>query len=88
MVSFFSCIDFLFVCSLCRKKLGIASAGAAGLKEFTQSLNGWEVPRKFLFPARNAPSVLFLFPARNVPSVLFLFPARNVPSRSRYILTI
>ena len=33
--------DILFVCSLCRKKLGIASAGAAGLKEFTQSLNGW-----------------------------------------------
>ena len=30
--------------SLCRKNLGIASAGAAGLKEFTQSLNGWEVP--------------------------------------------
>ena len=46
MVSFFSCIgtDILFVCSLCRKNLGIASAGAAGLKEFTQSLNGWEVP--------------------------------------------
>ena len=40
----FLCIDFLFVCSLCRKNLGIASAGAAGLKEFTQSLNGWEVP--------------------------------------------
>ena len=36
--------DILFVCSLCRKNLGIASAGAAGLKEFTQSLNGWEVP--------------------------------------------
>ena len=43
---FFSCIgtEILFVCSLCRKNLGIASAGAAGLKEFTQSLNGWEVP--------------------------------------------
>ena len=43
---FFSCLgtDILFVCSLCRKNLGIASAGAAGLKEFTQSLNGWEVP--------------------------------------------
>ena len=26
------------------KNLGIASAGAAGLKEFTQSLNGWKVP--------------------------------------------
>ena len=36
--------DFLFVCGLSRKNLGIASAGAAGLKEFTQSLNGWEVP--------------------------------------------
>ena len=46
LVFFFSCIgtDILFVCSLCRKNLGIASAGAAGLKEFTQSLNGWEVP--------------------------------------------
>ena len=43
---FFSCIgtDILIVCSLCRKNLGKASAGAAGLKEFTQSLNGWEVP--------------------------------------------
>ena len=38
MVSFFVYTDFLFVCSLCRKNLGIASAGAAGLKEFTQSL--------------------------------------------------
>ena len=43
MVTFFVYTDFLFVCSLCRKNLGIASAGAAGLKEFTQSLNGWEV---------------------------------------------
>ena len=41
---FFVYTDILTVCSLCRKKLGIASAGAAGLKEFTQSLNGWEVP--------------------------------------------
>ena len=32
------------LCIMCRKNLGIASAGAAGLKEFTQSLNGWEVP--------------------------------------------
>ena len=38
----FTCMytEFLFVCSLCRKNLGIASAGAAGLKELTQSLNG------------------------------------------------
>ena len=35
---FFVYTVFLFVCSLCRKNLGIASAGAAGLKEFTQSL--------------------------------------------------
>ena len=30
------------MCSLCRKNLGIASAGAAGLKELTQSLSGKE----------------------------------------------
>ena len=44
---FFVYTDFLFVCSLCRKNLGIASAGAAGaagLNKFTQSLNGWEEP--------------------------------------------
>ena len=41
---FFVYTDILFVCSLCRKNLGIASAGAARLKEFKQSLNGLEVP--------------------------------------------
>ena len=29
--------EYLPVCSLCRKNLGIASAGAAGPKELTQS---------------------------------------------------
>ena len=38
--NFYEYTEFLFVCSLCRKNLGIASVGAAGLKELTQSLNG------------------------------------------------
>ena len=40
MASFYVSTEYLLVYSLCRKNLGIASAGAAGLKELTQSLNG------------------------------------------------
>ena len=45
--------EYLLVCSLCRKNLGIASAGAAGLKELTQS-----------FSRRGKPTIRLLFQAR------------------------
>ena len=39
--------------NLCRKNLGIASVG---LKELTQSLNGWEVPSKCPLAGWDGPS--------------------------------
>ena len=51
--------EYLLVCSLCRKNLGLASAGAAGLKELTQSFSRQGKPTiRFLFQARRA----FIFP--------------------------
>ena len=47
--------EYLLVCSLCWKNLGIASAGAAGLKELAQSFSRQGKPTiRFLFPARRA----------------------------------
>ena len=46
------------MCSLCRKNLGIASAGAAGLKELTQSFPGKENLRFGSFSRQGEPEHL------------------------------
>ena len=50
------------VCSLCGKNLGIASAGAAGLKELTQSFSGQGKPMILLGSAGLSRRFAFLAP--------------------------
>ena len=68
---FFVYTDFLFVCNLSRKNLGIASADAAGLNKFTQS-----------FSRQGKPTIRFLFLARR--AFIFPFPGKESPRFSSF----